>query len=183
MTEIADRYRRLSDAFAATIAAVPDDRWSSPSPCDDWSARDVVGHVVASQGMFLGFIGEEVGEIPPVDDDPGAAWDAARAQLQTALDDPTLADKEFDGFLGRSTLSAAVDRFLSCDLVIHRWDLARATGQDATIDPADAGRVLEVARGFGDEFRSPGAFGPEIAVGAGADIATRMLAFCGRSPS
>ena len=64
MTEIADRYRRLSDAFAATIAAVPDDRWSSPSPCEDWTARDVVGHVVASQGMFLGFVGEEVGRDP-----------------------------------------------------------------------------------------------------------------------
>jgi uncharacterized protein (TIGR03086 family) len=78
-------------------------------------------------------------------------------------------------------LAAAVDRFLNCDLVVHRWDLARATGQDATVDPADAERVLEVTRGFGDEFRGPGAFGPEIPVDPEADVATRMLAFCGRS--
>ena len=131
--------------------------------------------------MFLGFVGEEVGEIPAVDDDPGAAWDAARSQLQAALDDPARADTEFDGFLGRSTLAAAVDRFLNCDLVIHRWDLARATGQDATIDPADAERVLEVARGASATSsaararsgrRSPSTPRPSIA--------TRMLAFCGR---
>jgi uncharacterized protein (TIGR03086 family) len=180
MTEIADRYRRLSAALAATMAGVPDDRWSSPSPCEGWTARDVASHLVQSQGMFLGFVGEEVGEGPSVDEDPAAAWDAARARVQAALDDPAVADREFDGFAGRSTLSAAVDRFLNCDLVIHRWDLARATGQDDSIDPDDAERVLDVVTGFGDEFRSPGAFGPEIPVDADADVQTRMLAFCGR---
>jgi uncharacterized protein (TIGR03086 family) len=181
MTEIADRYRRLSEAFAATVAGVPDDRWSSPSPCEDWTARDVVRHFIGAQGMFLGFIGEEMGEIPSPDDDPAAAWDNARARIQAALDDPARAEREFDGFLGRSTFCAAVDRFLNCDLVIHRWDLARATGQDETIEPPDAERVLEVAHGFGDGFRSPGAFGPEIPVAADADVQTRLLAFCGRS--
>jgi uncharacterized protein (TIGR03086 family) len=182
MTDIADRYRRLSDAFAATVAGVPDDRWSSPSPCEDWDARQVVGHVVNAQGMFLGFIGEELGDVPSVDDDPAAAWDAARARVQSALDDPERADREFDGFLGRSSFSAAVDRFLNCDLVIHRWDLARATGQDDTMSRDDAERVFDVARGFGDEFRGPGAFGPEVPVAPDADVQTRMLAYCGRHP-
>ena len=160
---------------------MPDDAWASQSPCEDWTAREVVGHVVESQGMFLGFVGEEVGDIPSVDDDPAAAWNAARAGVQAALDDPARADKEFDGFLGRSSFSAAIDRFLACDLVVHRWDLARATGQDDTIDPRDAERVLGITQGFGDEFRGPGAFGPEIRVPADADVQTRMLAFCGRA--
>jgi uncharacterized protein (TIGR03086 family) len=180
MSEIADRYRRLSDAFAVTIAGVPDDRWSSASPCEDWDAREVVGHVVGTQGMFLGFIGEEMGEIPSVDDDPAAAWDAARARVQSALDDPARADAEFDGFFGRTSLAAAVDRFLASDLVIHRWDLARATGQDETIDPDDAERVLAGAQAFGDAFRSPGVCGPEVPVAADADIQTRVLGFYGR---
>ena len=180
MSEISDRYRHLSDAFAATVAGVPDDRWTSPSPCDDWTARDVVDHVVGTQGMFLGFIGEEPAEIPAVDDDPGAAWDAARSQLQAALDDPARADTEFDGFLGRTSLAAAVDRFMSSDLVIHRWDLARATGQDETIDPVEAERVLAGARAFGDAFRSPGVCGPEVEVPEDADLQTRLLAFYGR---
>ncbi|MDQ4020345.1 MAG: maleylpyruvate isomerase family mycothiol-dependent enzyme [Actinomycetota bacterium] len=42
----------LADAFAAKIAAVPDDRWASPSPCEGWTARDVVRHVIDSQEML-----------------------------------------------------------------------------------------------------------------------------------
>ena len=70
MSEISERYQRLGDAFAAEIAAVGDDQWSSPTPCAEWTARDLVGHVVGSQGMFLGFVGQEVGDVPTVDDDP-----------------------------------------------------------------------------------------------------------------
>lgn len=181
MTEIADRYRRLSDAFASTVAGVPDDAWANPSPCDDWTARDVVRHAVDTQGMFLGFIGGELGPIPGVDADPRAAWDAARAQVQAALDDPQRADAEFDGFFGRTTFAAAVDRFLNSDLVIHRWDLARATDQDDTMDPSDAERVLAGARDFGDAFRSPGVCGPEVPVPPNADVQTRVLGFYGRA--
>jgi uncharacterized protein (TIGR03086 family) len=181
MTEIADRYRRLSDAFATTIAGVPADRWSSPSPCEDWTARDVVQHVLDTQGLFLGFIGDELGELPSVADDPGSAWDAARAQVQARLDDPARADTEFDGFFGRTAFSSAVDRFLNADLVIHRWDLARATGQDATIDPDDAARVLASAREFGETLRSPGVCGPEVPVADDADVQTRVLGYYGRA--
>jgi uncharacterized protein (TIGR03083 family) len=75
MTEIADRYRRLSDSFATTLAGVTADQWEDPTPCEDWSVRDLVRHAVDTQGMFLGFMGREVGAIPRVDDDPVAAWE------------------------------------------------------------------------------------------------------------
>jgi uncharacterized protein (TIGR03086 family) len=181
MSEIADRYRRLSDQFAATVAGVTADQWESATPCEDWSVRDLVRHGVDTQGMFLGFVGREAGAIPGVDDDPVAAWDAARAAVQAGLDDPEVATAEFTGFFGTSTFEAAVDRFLNSDLVIHRWDLARATGQDETIAPDDAERVLEGARAFGDAFRGPGACGPEIPVPEDADIQTRVLGFYGRA--
>ena len=67
---IAARYRRLSDEFAAAVAAVPEDRWTSPSPCEGWTALDVVEHVANVQGMFLGFVGREAPTLPPVADDP-----------------------------------------------------------------------------------------------------------------
>ena len=135
MTEISDRYGRLASEFAAKVAAVPDDAWENPSPCPEWTARDVVGHVVSTQGMFLGFVGRELGDISSVDDDPLAAWNAARAVVQRDLEDRERATEEFDGLLGRTTFEAAVDRFLSFDLVIHGWDLARAANLDDRIDP------------------------------------------------
>ena len=182
MSEISERYQRLSDTFAAKVAAVPPEGWDRPTPCDGWTTRVLVGHVINTQGMFLGFVGRELGPIPSVDDDPVAAWDAARAVVQRSLDDPELAGAEFDGFQGRSTLEAAVNRFLCFDLVVHGWDLARAQGLDDTIAPDDIARVRAHAEAFGDALRSPGAFGPEVAAPGDADDQSRLLAFLGRRP-
>ena len=88
MTEISERYARLGDAFATKIAAVPEQAWAHPSPCDEWTARDVVNHVINTQGMFLGLVGRQLGDIPGVDDDPLAAWNAARSVVQGDLEDP-----------------------------------------------------------------------------------------------
>lgn len=130
--------------------------------------------------MFLGFVGRKMDDIPSVDDDPSAAWDAARGVILRDLEDPERAKEEFDGMLGRSTFEAAVDRFLCFDLVVHRWDLARAAGLDDRIDPDDMRRVEAGARAMGDAMRGPGAFGPELEAPEGADPQARLLAYLGR---
>jgi uncharacterized protein (TIGR03086 family) len=180
MSDISQRYARLSQAFADKIAAVPRDRWSAPSPCTDWTALDVVKHVINTQGMFLGFVGRKMGELPSPDADPLAAWDTARATIQHDLDDPELARVEFDGFFGTSTFEAAVNRFLCMDLVVHGWDLARAAGLDERITPGDLADVRAGAEAFGDSMRAPQAFGPALDPPAGADEQTKVLAFLGR---
>ena len=180
VTEISERYARLADAFAAKIAMVPEARWSAPSPCAQWTALDVVKHVISTQGMFVGFVGREIGELPDPDDDPLAAWNVARSVVQHDLEDPTRANAEFEGFAGKSTFEAAVGRFLCMDLVVHGWDLARAAGLDEEMEPEDIARVSEQATAFGDMLRSPQAFGPEVVAPADADDQVRLLAFLGR---
>ena len=180
MSAIADRYRRLSDDVAATVAAVPEDGWGAQSPCEDWTARDVVRHLVETSGMFLGFVGRELGDAPSVEEDPAAAWDHARGRIQAELDDPERATTTFQGFTGETTLEAAVDRFLCTDLVVHRWDLATATGQDVRLDPADMAAVRESMAPMADQMRSPGALGPELTPPPGADEQTAFLAWAGR---
>ena len=182
MSEVSERYKRLADAFADKIAAVPPERWSNASPCSEWTARDIVRHVVSTQGMFLGFVGRDTGEIPSVDDDPLGAWNAARAAVQADLDDPERAIAEFEGFSGRSTFEQAVGRFLCTDLVVHGWDLARSTGLDEHIDGEDLAAVRRTAEQFGDALRSPGAFGPAVQAPEGADEQAELLAFLGRHP-
>jgi len=130
--------------------------------------------------MFLGFVGRELGGIPSVDDDPAAAFGAARSVVASDLEDPQRAGATFEGFSGRSTFAEAVDRFLSGDLLIHRWDLARATGQEVELDLEEVRRQREVLDGFGDRLRGPGAFGPELQPPEDADEQTRLLAFAGR---
>lgn len=181
MSDTVERYRRLSAAFADTIRAVPVDRWSSPSPCEGWSARDVVRHVVDTQGLFLGFVGRSLGDVPSVDDDPAAAWDHARAVVQADLDDPGRAAAAFQGALGTTTFEAAVDRFLCGDLVVHRWDLGVAAGLDVRLDPADMAHIREGMGPLADRMRGPGVFGPEVEPPADADEQARFLAWLGRT--
>lgn len=180
MTQISERYARLADAFAEKIAAVSDDKWSAQTPCPDWSARELVRHVVDTQAMFLGFVDRRPEPGPSVDTDPVGAFAAIRAVMQQALEDPEGAKAEFDGFAGRSTLESGVDRFLCTDLVVHAWDLARATGQDEAIDRAELEKVRVLAESFGEAARSPQAFGPLVEAPADADEQTKTLAFLGR---
>jgi uncharacterized protein (TIGR03086 family) len=184
MHAIADRYRKNAAAFTAKVQGVPDGRWSSPTPCEGWDARDVVRHVVDSSSMFLGFIGRTPERRRSVDDDPLAAWSEVRDAVQATLDDRTLARTEYEGMFGKAVFEESVDQFLAADLTIHGWDLARATGQDERMDRAEVTlvheRLTNVPPHMQEAMRTRGAFGPELESPAGADDQTRLLAFVGR---
>lgn len=70
-----------------------------------------------------------------VDKDPNTAWAEARAAMQALLDDPQRASLEYDRYFGRTTLQKTIDGFLSLDLLIHGWDIARATGKTRRCRP------------------------------------------------
>ena len=53
VTETGDRHRRRADAFETLITHTGPERWSSPSPCEGWLARNVVPHVVDYSGQVL----------------------------------------------------------------------------------------------------------------------------------
>ncbi|MGY1601018.1 TIGR03086 family metal-binding protein [Geodermatophilus sp. SYSU D00815] len=190
MESIAERYRRRAAAFERTVASVRPGRWAQPSPCAAWSARDVVDHVVGMHAEVL----EPVGRAPvPAGEEPLAAFRAARAAVEAVLDDRALATTADDTPAGRLTVEEHVDRVLSDDLVVHRWDLARATGQDGLMDPGDVAQLWAAATAVPAElmrkFRTPGAFGPgievygaEVPVAATAPLQDRLLGFLGRDP-
>jgi uncharacterized protein (TIGR03086 family) len=184
MSEIADRYRKRAAGLNARVEAVPADNWGNQSPCEDWTARDVVRHVVDTSAMFLGFIGKDAPSGPSVDDDPVGAWHAARDAIQAGLDDPSIASKEYEGMMGPTNFEASVDRFLSADALIHTWDLARAAGLDEQLDPEDVSASLAAMEAmeaeFGDMMRQSGAFGAEVDAPHDADEQTRLLHFLGR---
>jgi uncharacterized protein (TIGR03086 family) len=193
MSEISDRYRRRADAFERKVASVRPEQWQNPSPCAKWTARDVVRHIVDMHGVMLRPLGRTLGPAPSVDDDPLAAFRAARADVEAILDDPSLAGQECDAPLGRTTVERNIDEVVGNDLPLHGWDLARATGQDDTIDPEEVEQAMAGLRAHPAElverFRTPGAFGPgvevfgaEVKVAGDASAQDRLLAFIGRDP-
>ena len=190
VAEVTERYRRRADLFEATVAAVPDGDWSRPSPCEEWDARDVVRHIGDMQHVVLRPYGRTPAPAPTVDDDPLAAFRAARAEVAAVLADPELAARETQSPAGTMPGVDLVDRVASADLVLHRWDLARATGQDDTIDPAELEAMWPGLQQIPDVMRVPGAFGPGVVVfgplvevPADAPLQDRALGLVGRDPA
>jgi len=162
------------------IENVPADAWTNPSPCEKWTARDVVRHVVEVHGMFQALVGRSLVEHPSVDDDPVSAFGAVRDQMQADLEDPHKVAEEYDGRLGRSTFGKAVDGFVCFDLVIHGWDLSRATGQADELDSRDVERIQAMVDSMGDTMRDNGVGGPPLDPPANASAQNRLLSALGR---
>lgn len=170
----------MSTAFAHKIAGMPPEAWTAATPCAGWTVTDLVDHVVSAPSMHFELAGKSLQPGPPVNEDALGAFHSVREQVQAELDDPARANVEFEGAFGRSTFADAVDRFVTFDLAVHGWDLARATGQDETIDPAEVARLWETAREFGDAIRSDGVCGPAVEPPTNADEQERLLAYLGR---
>jgi len=178
----ADRYRLLAARFSAFVEQVPDEGWDAPSPCEGWTARDVVTHVVESQRGFVEGAGDGLPPAAAPSDDPAGAWAATREAVQNLLDDPERAGREFDGRMGRSTVEGAMGMFHCVDLVVHGWDLAQAAGLDSTVPSDQLAWVREKVESLSHMARSPGAFGPARDAPEEADETTRTMAFLGRQP-
>ena len=183
MTEPADRYRKVAAAFTDRVRAVPADKWDAPAPCEGWVARDVVRHLVEwVPGFFFGTWGIDAPPAPSVDDDPVGAWLALDASIRAALDDPEVARRERETRMGRSSFEATLDTICTGDVLVHTWDLARATGLDEALDPDEVHRMLEGAESLDGALRASGHYGPRVDVPGDADEQTRLLAFLGRRP-
>ncbi|MGH3358323.1 MAG: TIGR03086 family metal-binding protein [Nocardioidaceae bacterium] len=182
MESKASRYSRLRKSFASKVAAVPEERWTNRSPCEDWTALDVVRHVIETQGTFESLVGRSLEPGPSVDEDPHGAFLAATDQVQAHLDDPTTARAGYDGYFGPTTFEESADGFLSLDLIVHGWDLARSTGLDDHIDPVDVAWLWSTVEGLGDAIRGPRTFGPAIEAEPDASDQEKLLAYLGRQP-
>jgi uncharacterized protein (TIGR03083 family) len=55
MTDTIAQYRRALDVFDVVIQAVRPDQWNNPTPCPDWTALDVAGHIIGGQLTLRAF--------------------------------------------------------------------------------------------------------------------------------
>ncbi|MFA5884737.1 MAG: TIGR03086 family metal-binding protein [Acidimicrobiia bacterium] len=184
MSECSDRFTIVADGFSRRVDAVRPADWDNPSPCDGWVARDVVRHLVEWVPAFFGAtVGLEFPAGPSVDDDPAGAWTALRGTIDGFFADPAIAAREVEGPMGRMPVEQALDMIVTGDVLVHTWDLARATGLDETLDPVEVHRMYEGTEGLDEVLRSSGHYGPRVIVPGDADEQTKLLAFMGRDPS
>lgn len=180
MTDVQDRYRQVSNGFDATVRAVTPDKWETQSPCEQWRARDVVAHVVAGhRGVIAEVRG---GESKPLgaDEDPAGAWEEASRTIDEITADPEVLAKEIDGPTGRMPAGQIIDQFVTMDMLVHTWDLARAVGADEHLDEDSVRRAYEAVKPMDAMIRQPYLFGPKLEPPPAADLQTEFLYFLGR---
>ena len=181
MAEAVDRYIKLAEDFGARVEAASDDAWSKPSPCPEWTARDVVAHVLGSQQRILaGLSGGEPKELG-ADDDPKQAYRASLDAVKEALKDESKLSENVEGPMGPMPLEMLIGRILASDVLVHTWDLARAVGGDERLDQEAVEGAFSGLKPLDAMIRRPGVFGDKVEPPEGADLQTQFLCFVGRN--
>ena len=179
MNATATSYETADSALTAVLDALPAGAWSQPSPCEGWTAADVVAHLVGTQRDFLGQRGIELGAAPDVAADPAAAWRDHAKRVREALTDDVVATP-YEGFFGPSTVGETFGQFYVWDMVVHRWDVARSAGMDTAFTEAELDQIERDVEGFGPALYMEGICRDGVEPPAGADRTTRLLARLGR---
>jgi uncharacterized protein (TIGR03086 family) len=177
----ADHHREVAALFTEKVEGTAD--WDVPAPVEGWVARDVVRHLVTWLPGFLHSRGlPALPGGPPVEADPVNAWQAHADGVQALLEGPDAGLAFEDPFLGAQRLGELVDRIYTADVFMHTWDLARATGQDDTLDEETCAAMLAGMEPIEEVMRSSGQYGARVEVPADAGAQTRLLGFIGRDP-
>ncbi len=179
MADFLDIYLGKAARFGDVVRAAPDERWSSQSPCDKWSAADVVDHLVDTEREFFARNDLDLGARPT--GSPGQVWEGHLGAVRQVLGDGSVLHRSLDGFFGPTTLGDTLVSFYALDLVVHRWDLARALGLDSEFSADEMDLLDRGIAVFGEHMYDEGVFGPAVAAPADASRQERLLAVMGRT--
>ncbi|MEU4313548.1 TIGR03086 family metal-binding protein [Nocardia sp. NPDC024068] len=177
----AERHERDAAGFTALVESAAPGDWSRPSPVAEWTAVDIVAHLVEwSRGLLSG---ADI-ELPALDvaADPVAAWKRHVADIQAILDDPAgrvLHNPHF----GERPVAEAIDEFYTPDIWMHTWDLAKALGREPDLGQDRCAAALAGMEPVEPMLRDSGQFGTAVPVAPDAPPQDRLMAFIGRDPA
>jgi uncharacterized protein (TIGR03086 family) len=180
MSESTERLTAMMNDFDARVQAAPADAWTNASPCNDWTARDVVVHVANNYlNVAAGLTG---GQAEPIGDDEDitAAWARARDGITHALATGDLT-VNLPTPMGPMPADMFIGRFVAMDTLVHTWDLARAVNGDEHLNQDAVAHGYEGLKPMDAMLRMPGVFGPKVPSAEGADLQTEFLNFLGRT--
>jgi uncharacterized protein (TIGR03086 family) len=175
-----------SREVARVAAQVTDADLDRPTPCGEWSVRDLLGHLLAFTGHFIGVARHEDGQAggPPVDLPPDwrAELDARLTLLPAVWAQPSAWEGE--GSAGGLTMPRAQLGVVALEeLVLHGWDLARAVGAEIAVRDEDVEVVAGFVRNFehAPQEQRTGLYGPVVHAETTTGL-DRVLALAGRDP-
>jgi uncharacterized protein (TIGR03086 family) len=184
------RPQTVTASLAAVLAAVQrladsvrSGQLQDPTPCTEWDVRTLLDHLVFVNLLYAAMI---AGERPPdvhtdhLGEDPAAAVRGSGAALAAAFSQPGLLERRFPSPFGE-TSGASLAQHVINELLVHAWDLARATGQPTDLVPEVALEAERVLRRWMETL--PGLrtmYGAEHPAPPDATAADRVAGLLGR---
>jgi uncharacterized protein (TIGR03086 family) len=183
---------RALDATGELVAAIGPDQWELPTPCTDWTVRQVLNHLVGGNRLVTRVVRGE--QLPPPDQlgrragedqlgaDPAQAYRGSADELVAALRAPGVLERAHTVPVGTLPGPALV-HLRTVETMVHGWDLARGIGQPAPYPD----ELAEAELGFSHDLlgripegRHP--FAPSRPVADDAPAIDRLVALLGRTP-
>ncbi len=187
--DLIELHGRCGQRFAALVAGVRPGQWHDGTPCSRWDVRTLAHHLLYEQrwvpplleGLTIEQVGDRFEGDLMGDDAPG--WPGLLAssiqEAHAAVAQPGALDRVVHLSFGDTSGREYVMQ-LTADLAIHAWDLARATGQDDTLDPGAVTLLLPWTEGNAGLLTASGMFGSRIDPGPDAPDDVRLLGLLGR---
>lgn len=179
MSEFSNRHEKVARDFAAVADRVT--KWDAPTPVPEWSAGDIVEHLL---GWFPAVLESWGG--PVLRDIPARGlaerWRLRTVEVQAILDDREQSSKIIEsGDFAGMRLDEAIDRLYSADIFMHTWDLAKSADIEIHLSGNYAAGLHEGLAAMEENLRASGHFGPAAETDSD-DPLDRLMAFVGRDP-
>ena len=177
------------------VNAVRDDQLGDPTPCPKYTLGDLLQHVRGLAEAFTAAGRKEQpsgGSQPPPQGDASllsADWRGEITDWLGRLVDAWSDPAAWEGtawIAGFEAPASAVGLTAANELVVHGWDVARASGQEILLDDAALSPSMEfvaMMSGPGSDEARGDAFGPALPVPVGATTLDEVVAGNGRDPA
>ena len=176
--------------FTTRVDSVGASDWDKPTPCREWTVRQLVEHLVDEHRWIPPLMGGHdlhtaqqivASQAEASAGDTAEDWHAASTASMQALADPDALERTVELSRGPTPAQQYLMEMMF-DLVVHGWDLGRAIGYPEQMPDALVEPTLHAATAMADELAGSGMFDPPVEIGAGASTADQLAALTGRDP-
>jgi uncharacterized protein (TIGR03086 family) len=180
MFDPVDLYRRAAEGAVTVASRIRADQLDDGTPCDAWTVQDVLDHLLGGTR----YLGAAISGTEPTEPPTGGTAAELRRGTTACLEglaDPAALGRTCSSPLGTEWSVAEAVAGTSMDLVVHTWDLARATGQLVELDPLVLEASIAMFLPHMPELgRAAGIVGPPVDVPPDASPQQVLLGAMGR---
>ena len=185
MTQELQNYTKALYGMDAVVRRMPADAWDNQSPCDEWCAREVLGHVMWGMKSLTATASgaerpAEQAEADVAGPDPRETWFEVRDNVMAALDQRGALQQMTNGPFGEMAVNDMLG-IATMDVTTHTWDVAQSAGIEACCDETIMAQGQAMIAAMGDGLRRPGLMDHPVDSSSDADQQTRFANFMGRA--